>query len=135
MLHSYAFSNFQSFRRRTEVSLVLNKKAPLTGWERTSADGTRLTTALAILGANAAGKTALLQPLAFARWFILHSFKREPDAEIGINTHRASPNEPFEFEMVAEDEKGVVWRYELKATKERVLHEALYKKKSRFVYV
>src|SRR5690606_1859440 len=140
MLHAYAFRNFLSFRERTEVSFALTRKASAHGWDATSPAGQRLATAMAVVGANGAGKTSLIKPLAFLNWFITHSFlQSQPAAPIPIKPHFSSPGEPVEFEVEADDMDGTLWRYELKATPERVLHEAVYrrpnKKSAKFSYV
>lgn len=136
MLHSYAFSNFQSFSARTEVNLTLSPKIPSRGWEMRAPSGERLSTALAIFGANASGKTALLKPLAFVDWFIAHSFSWEPEHWLPVVPHFfAGASTPTEIEFVAEDDEGQVWRYELTVTQERVLREALFRKEKRFNYV
>ncbi|MBU6199671.1 MAG: AAA family ATPase [Xanthomonadaceae bacterium] len=139
MLHSYAFRNFLSFRERTEVSFVLTRKASAQGWDTTSPAGQRLAKAMAVVGANGAGKTSLIKPLAFLSWFITHSFQSQPNAPLPVKPHFSSPNEPVEFEVEADDMDGTLWRYELKATPERVLHEAMYrrpkKKSAKFSYV
>jgi hypothetical protein len=135
VLHSYRFSNFQSFREQAVVSLVLNKQAPARGWEARAKSGARLSTALGILGANGAGKTAALKPLVFVAWFISKSFRSEPNAEIPLTLHFASSNEPSAIELEAEDVDGVLWKYVVLLTRQRVLHEALYRKHERFRYV
>ncbi len=135
MLHSYSFSNFQSFRGSAEVSLLINNKAPSRGWEARSKGGKRLSTAIAMVGANGAGKTAALKPIVFAAWFISDSFSSPPGDLIPLTPHFAAINEPTEIEVIAEDDEGIAWRYVLKATKERVLHEALYRKNVGFKYV
>lgn len=135
MLHSFAFSNFQSFRDRSEVSLSLNGKVPDRGWEMTSPSGERLTTSLAIFGANGAGKTALLKPVAFADWFIRHSFAWPAEQRIPVAPHFACSDQPVEVEFIVDDAEGQVWKYELVLNQERVLHEALYRKNVRFNYV
>ncbi len=135
MLHSFTFSNFQSFRERTEVSLVLSNKALSRGWEEVSVGGQRLSTALAVVGANGAGKTATLKPLAFAAWFVSQSFATTPESDIPLIPHFGSVGEPTEIEVEAEDNEGVQWRYALRVTQKRVLHEGLYRKRERFGYV
>lgn len=140
MLHSFAFKNFLSFKERTEVSFALTKKASAHGWDATSPAGQRLATAMAVVGANGAGKTSLIKPLAFLNWFIAHSFlQSQPTAQIPIKPHFSSSDESVDFEVEADDMDGTVWRYELKATPERVLHEAVYKrpkkKSAKFSYV
>ncbi len=135
MLHSYRFKNFQSFREQVDVSLLLNDKASPRGWETTAKSGQRLSTALGVLGANGAGKTALLKPLDFVAWFMRASFALPPDRLIPLVPHFSAQQEQTEIEVEAEDGEGVLWRYVLHLTRERVLHEALYRKKERFAYV
>lgn len=140
MLHSFAFKNFLSFRERTEVSFLLTRKASARGWDTASPSGQRLATAMAVVGANGAGKTSLIKPLAFLNWFIANSFlQSQPTARIPAKPHFSSVNEPIEFEVEADDMEGTLWRYELKLTPERVLYEAVYKrakkKGAKFSYV
>ena len=139
MLHSYAFKNFHSFRERTEVSFALTQKAGAHGWDAVSPSGQRLATALAVIGANGAGKTSLIKPLAFLNWFVVHSFQSQPTAHIPVKPHFAAQDEAIEFELQADDEEGTLWRYVLRLTPERVLHEAVYRrpnrKRAKFSYV
>src|SRR5262245_20386528 len=127
MLLSYKFANFQSFKGSTEVDLTLGKKTPVRGWERTSPSGQRVTTAAGVFGANAAGKTALLKPLAFVAWFITQSFSAPADARIPITPHFETAQEPTKIEVEADDEAGTVWRYSLEVNQTKVIREALYR--------
>lgn len=136
MLHYYAFSNVQSFSARTEVSLRLSEKASARGWVRNAPSGLRLSTAVAALGANGAGKTSLLKPLAFLIWFVRSSFTGlKPEQPIPVEAHFASKEEPSEFEAEGEDSDGTVWRYVVRMSSKHVIHEALYRKRERFGYV
>lgn len=135
MLHSFSFSNFQSFRDRAMVSLVLNNKAPRQGWECVAPSGQRLSTVLGVVGGNGAGKTALLKPLAFVAWFISESFRIKPTDSLLLTPHFTATNEPTNIEFELEDGQGVIWRYMLSITADRVLHESLHKKQERFGYV
>src|SRR6185437_1686757 len=140
MLHSYSVKNSLSFKERAEVSFRLTQKASSRGWDEESTTGHRLATAMAVVGPNGAGKTSLIKPLAFLSWFITNSFlQSQPTAPIPIKPHFSTPNEPVEFEIEADDMSGVLWRYVLKATPERVLHEAVHrkpnKKGAKFSYV
>jgi hypothetical protein len=136
MLHRYAFSNFQSFRERTEVDLRLNGKVPPLPWE-VEVQGQRVSLLTAVLGPNASGKTALLKPLVFVDWFLRTSFSQAPDSDILVYPHFAATNEPTVIELEAGDGRGQLWRYEVKLTSKRVLSEALYQRRSeqRFSYV
>ena len=131
MLHSYTFQNFMSFRERTEVSFALTRKAGAHGWDAVSPSGQRLATALAVIGANGAGKTSLIKPLAFLNWFIAHSFQSPPTAQIPVRPHFSAPDAPIAFELHADDQEGTLWRYVLRLTPERVLHEAVYRRPNR----
>lgn len=135
MLHSYAFSNFQSFLGRAEVDLTLNRKTHLTDWMCEVPTGERVSKVMAVIGPNGGGKTALLKPLAFIGWFVGHSFQQlAHDALIPVAPHAAAANQPSTFECIG-DFDGKLWRYELRCTPQRVLHEALYQKRDRFGYV
>jgi len=134
VLHSYRFSNFQSFREQVEVDLTINKKVTLTEWMAESPTGDRVSKLMAIIGPNGSGKTALLKPMAFMSWFITSSFQTHPDAEIPIAPHATARDKPIELECTV-DFDNKLWRYELRCTPERVLHEALYQKRERFGYV
>ena len=134
MLHAYAFKNFQSFAERVEVDLTINRKTTLTDWMSEDAYGNRVSKLLAVVGHNASGKTALLKPIAFLHWFLSHSFASAPDSTIPCSPHVIHATEPSEFECLF-DFDGTQWRYVLTCTQQRVLHEALYQKRERFVYV
>lgn len=134
MLHSYAFSNFQSFAERVEVDLTVKRNATLTDWMVDDVCGSRVSKLMAVVGHNASGKTALLKPVAFLHWFVCHSFGSSPDSGIPFSPHLVYINKPSEFECVF-DFDGTLWRYVLHCTPQEVLHEALYQKRERFNYV
>ena len=134
MLHSYTFSNFQSFREWVEIDLTLSRKVVLTEWMNEVPTGELVSKLMAVIGPNGSGKTALLKPVAFLAWFVGQSFQNAPDAVIPVTPHFANVGEPSEFECVV-DFDGELWRYVLRCTPERVLHEALYRKRQRFGYV
>lgn len=135
MLHQYSFKNFQSFKDTHVVSLKLNNQVPSRGWEANSQSGQRLSTALAVMGANGSGKTALLKPLVFVIDFIKHSFHAQPESDIPVIPYIGYEDEATEIELEMEDNKGTLWKYILKLTPKRVIYEALYRKKIRYNYV
>lgn len=134
MLHSYAAANFQCFRERVEVDLEVTRRAPSTDWIASSASGHRILKVLGAIGPNGAGKTALLKPMAFLGWFLRDSFSAPLESDIPVQPHAAALSDPIEFECTA-DLDGQLWRYTLRCTPRRVLHEALYRKDERFRYV
>lgn len=125
MLHSFSFSNFYSFEAPAVVNLVLNQRDSVAGWSRTTPSGARLTTAMAVMGANGAGKTGLLRALPFLAWFIRDSFRLEPGAPIAFHPPAWSTGEPSQFTVVAEDGEGVRWTYQLSVLRAHVLSESL----------
>jgi hypothetical protein len=133
MLHSYAFSNHRSFLGRVDISLTLTEKDAVNGWDVVSpVSGQRLTTAMAVIGPNASGKTALLQPLAFIAWFIRGSFGAAPDSEIPVVPHFRGTNLPSDFEVITDGiEEGTLLRYSLSATSAHVVTEVLERKQRR----
>ncbi|MEO0314043.1 MAG: hypothetical protein RI928_499 [Pseudomonadota bacterium] len=135
MLRSFTLQNFQSFREAVQVSLELNRHTPEDGRSCTSALGTRLSKAMAVVGANASGKTTLIKSLVFIDWFVKHSFHTKPDEPIPLAAHFSAASEPSTFEVTFEFD-GREWRYRLVVSRDRVHHESLYSKQSRaFSYV
>ena len=135
MLRSFTLQNFQSFREPVLISLELNRHTPEDGRSCTSALGSRLSKAIAVVGANASGKTTLIKSLVFVDWFVKHSFHAKPDEPIPLAAHFSATAEPSTFEVEFELD-GREWRYRLIASRDRVYHESLYSKQSRaFSYV
>jgi uncharacterized protein len=135
MLISHSVKNFQSFFERVSIDWSQNAHVPESDWVATSDSGERVAKVMAVLGHNASGKTALLKSLVFLDVFARTSFlDSAPDTKIPVTPHFLSSDKPVEFEIIMEVDKAL-WRYELHCNKERVLHEALYKKRERFGYV
>ena len=134
MIHRYAFANFQSYLEWTEVSWLLDGKVPQSVWARTAPTGERVSSVMSVVGANASGKTALLKPLLFLDWFVSQSFATDAQALIPVQPHMSASDAPSEFEVEV-DFEGRLWRYMLRCTRERVLHESLYAKHDRMRYV
>jgi hypothetical protein len=133
VLHSFAVTNFRSFLERTEISLVLTDKDAVNGWDRRSPiTDQRITTAMAVMGANASGKTSLIQALAFAAWFVRHSFSAAPDDPIPVLQHFNGRDRPAEFEIIADGtgEQGLL-RYQLSVSPTTVVRETLEQKSGR----
>ena len=134
MLHKYAFSNFQSFRDRTEVSWQPDRKVHDEAWTAQPAAGERLSTVMAVIGPNASGKTGLLKAMAFVHWFMTKSFQSDPALRLPYFPHAAARDLASEFE-VDFDLDGQLFRYVLHTRMQRVLHEALHVKRQRMGYV
>lgn len=129
MLHSFKFKNLFSFLDETEVSFLVGKHAPCSNlfFEK---GGVRATKLLAVLGANGSGKTSLLKPLDFLRYFVAHSFASlKPEDEITIASHFFSDSDDSEFEVIFEID-GEIYKYELVVNGKQVVRESLYVKTS-----
>ena len=132
MIHKYRFKNFFSFAEETEVSFVLNRQVPDSDLIFESPGGARLSKILAVIGPNGSGKTNILKPLPFLRWFVAHSFTTsEPDDEIPVQSHFFSDVADSDFEIDFEDE-GKHYRYSLVVNPQRVVHESLRIRTSKF---
>jgi predicted ATPase len=134
-IHTLTVQNFQSIHDPIMVSLVLNKNAPDDHRSWITADGTRLTKALAVLGANGSGKTTIIKSLAFLYWFMAHSFQLPHDAPIPVLAHFCTPQEPtmLELEFSLADK---LYRYRVSLTPERVVQESLHVRQQRgFAYL
>ena len=132
MIHKYRFKNFFSFAEETEVSFVLNRQVPDTNLVFESPGGARLSKILAVIGPNASGKTTVLKPLPFLGWFIAHSFTTtKPENNNPVVSHFFSDVADSEFEIEFEV-NGQHYRYSLVINPERVVHEALHQKTSKF---
>ena len=132
MIYKYRFKNFFSFAEETEVSFVLNRQVPDSDLVFESPGGARLSKILAVIGPNASGKTTVLKPLPFLGWFIGHSFTTiNPEKENPVVSHFFSDVADSEFEIEFEV-NGQHYRYFLVINPERVVHEALHQKTSKF---
>lgn len=135
MLRRLRIKNFYSIKEELEVSLLLNTQTPADFRSIPTLDQKKASKILAFVGANASGKTNILKSLAFLNWFVGDSFMGlAPDAEIPVSTHFSNSHEPVELGAEFEID-GSIWEYRLVLTKHQVMHESLYKKGYRFVYV
>lgn len=116
MFRSFSLKNFQSFLEQTSISLVLDKNTPVDDRSAESQTGDRTTKVLAVIGANASGKSALVKSLGFLDGFIKYSFHHRPDADLPLNPHFSARDQASEFEAEFEMDSQV-WRYRLQATR------------------
>lgn len=134
MIKSFSIKNFQSFQDFVHVSFEQGKLSPEDDRSFVCSDHTKLSKAIAVIGANASGKTTLIKSLGFLNWFMKDSFQMTIDEPIPVSPHFSKLDEPTEFE-IDYFFLGHEWKYKLRVNQQRVLSESLYKKQIRSSYV
>jgi len=130
MITKLLFSNYYSFYEETEVSFEVGKKPSASSYDVITESGQRLNKVISVMGANGSGKTQLLKPFAFLAWFISESFlKSAPRDKILFEPHAMHRDEKTTFELCFVLGK-IEYKYQLRLTKEHVIHESLHKKTS-----
>lgn len=81
---------------------------------------------IGLAGANASGKTALLQALSFVFWFLKDSFLTQaPDEEIPLDPFCTQKEQATHFHLIFSINKND-YEYKLKINKEKVIYESFY---------
>jgi AAA15 family ATPase/GTPase len=135
MLLQFSIKNFRTFKDKATLSLIAsNYDKDTREVENVFEDKTfnyRLLKSAVIYGANASGKSKLLEAIAFMRHFVINSSKESQKGEsIDVEPFRLSnetENEPSEFEIIFLF-KGELFRYGFESTKEKIVSEWLYHK-------
>lgn len=135
MLLQFSIKNFRTFKDKATLSLIAsNYDKDTREVENVFENKTfnyRLLKSAVIYGANASGKSKLLEAIAFMRHFAINSSKESQKGEsIDVEPFRLSnetENEPSEFEIIFLF-KGELFRYGFEATKEKIVSEWLYHK-------
>lgn len=134
MLIEFTVGNYRSFKEPVTLSMIatqLKSKDPVVDQNNILdlPDNPSLLISAAIYGANASGKSNLIQALDFMRDFVLNSPKEtRPTGGIDSDPFRLSAKtvkEPSHFEIVF-IVQGKRYRYGFEVTKERVNAEWLY---------
>ncbi len=134
MIKWFRFKNFESYRNDCLVDLTVNKKVAHSYFDHEMADGSKVAKVLGVFGANGSGKSNLLQPLAFASWFIAHSFKEmEDDEKLPYFPHFAAQDQNSEIEVsfYIPTEIDIEFNYFIEFNKHRAIRETLKVKTSR----
>lgn len=135
MLISLCFKNFYSFAEETKIDFTVGKQPAASGFDITLPER-RLNKVIAVVGANGAGKTQLIKPLAFLSWFVTSSFLgQESEQDIPYRPHALHADEPTEFTLHFLLQ-GQEYRYQLLLQRLRVVSEILsVKTSSQFSYL
>ena len=137
MIHSIKWQNFFSFAEENEVSFVVGKAMPEDHGSFYSPAGTRLSKIVAVLGANASGKTNLMKVLPFFRWLMLDSFQKGKSyGQLNFRPflfHKEAQTSMMEIEFEFGE---AIYRYHVTFNEARILTEVLFEKRgSRFSYL
>lgn len=135
MLLQFSIKNFRTFKDKATLSLVASNYDKDTRENENvvinETFGLRLLKSAVIYGANASGKSKLLDAFAFMRYFVINSSKESQKGEaIKIDPFRldqSSKNEPTEFEVIFIHNK-VLFRYGFEVTKDKIISEWLFYK-------
>lgn len=133
MLLQFSIKNFRTFKEKASLSLIASNYDKESREQENILNeesfGLRLLKSAVIYGANASGKSKLLEALVFMRSFVLNSSKESQKGEaIGVKPFLLSTeteNEASEFEIVFLHENQL-FRYGFEATSENILAEWLY---------
>lgn len=135
MLLQFSIKNFRTFKDRATLSLVASNYDKDTREEDNVYNDEkfrlRLLKSAVVYGANASGKSKLLEAFSFVRYFVVNSSKESQKGdEIKVDPFRLSSmteNRPSEFEVTFIYNK-VLYRYGFEATKEHIISEWLFHK-------
>lgn len=134
MLINFSLTNYKTFRERAEWSMVATDD---TTFEEDNVAavpefGLRLLKSAAVYGANASGKSNLLQVLGLMKSLVRGILKVGPDESFPVEPFRLNPTaaaEPSEMEIVFLAD-GVRYRYGFEADTAHVVAEWLFTKNS-----
>lgn len=130
MLIQFSIDNFKTFAQETKLSLIASHDD--TRWGDNTVEipkfHTNLLKSAVIYGANASGKTKLVEALHFMQQFIFKSADSQSHDKIKIepfrlNTQTEQQSTSFELLFVLENE---LYRYGFELTKEKIAAEWLF---------
>lgn len=134
MLIRFTVRNYKTFREKAELSLVASnydKERENDNIIDDATSGLKVLKSAVIYGANASGKSKLMEALYFMRSFVLKSSKESQKGEaIDIEPfllNTASELEPTEFEVIFLHNKAQ-YRYGFEVTTKEVVSEWFYHK-------
>lgn len=135
MLLQFSIKNFRTFKDKAVLSLIASNYDKDTREEDNIYNdekfGFRLLKTAVIYGANASGKSKLLDALAFMKYFAVNSSKENSNGESiyvePFRLNKETENEPSEFEIIF-IYNNELFRYGFEATKQKVVSEWLFRK-------
>jgi len=131
MFVQFRFSNFRCFREEQTLSLLASTAMGRANLLRTVEPELALLRIAAIYGANASGKSTVLEALRFVRDAAVHSHQKWlPGAGIPADPHRLAEGTPSRFEVTFFASE-TLFEYAFTVDAEQVLEERLVASKGR----
>lgn len=135
MLIQFSVSNFKTFKEKATLSLIASnydkEKREFENVIKETHFGHRILKSAVIYGANASGKSKLMEAFVFMRLFVLNSSKESQQGDfINIDSFKLSTeteNEPSEFEIIFIHE-NTQFRYGFEVNTDAIITEWLYEK-------
>lgn len=135
MLIEFSVENHRAIRERQTFSMVAADKDTIDRLEPPHhvvetglASVPRILVDACLFGANGAGKTSLVNAMAFMATFVRHSSDGGPDKKIGVDPfifHSDWKTKPSEFEITFVC-NGSIYRYGFVLTSEKIIEETLF---------
>jgi uncharacterized protein len=138
MIYSFGGKNFYSFRDDFEVDFRVKPQASERDIFQSDLAGQKCNTVMGVFGANASGKTHLLQALGFLQWFVLHSAQQNKPDELvtDVESFQFQEQQDHSIELFLEFEmEGHFYRYDLHFLNRLVQKEVLQVRKTRLSYI
>jgi hypothetical protein len=134
MLWQFTVKNYKTFKDKAILSLIASSYDKKTREaENIYLDevfNKRILKSAVVYGANASGKSTLINAIAFMRLFVLRSSRGQQGDSIDVDPFRLSvttENKPSEFEVIFSFNR-ILYRYGFEATQEEIISEWLYYK-------
>jgi AAA15 family ATPase/GTPase len=130
MLIEMRLRNYKCFRDEQVLSMIAtsDNSHPENITEATSLSKLNILRTVAIYGANASGKSKLMEAIQFIDNFVLTSFLRKPNASIPVASFiyaEAAQNTPTDFEVTFV-QKNIRYQYGFSVDQKRVYKEWLF---------
>ena len=133
MLVQFSIKNFKTFKNKATLSFVAsNYDKDTRVSENISVDeqfNLRILKSAVVYGANASGKSKLLEALDFMKYFVLNSSRESQKGDqIKVTPFRLNEeteNEPSEFEVIFTN-NNVLYRYGFEVNRDVIVSEWLY---------
>lgn len=133
MLIQFSIKNYKTFKETATLSLIASNYDKSTRINENiivnDQFGLKILKSAVIYGANASGKSKLIDAIAFMKHFVINSSKEsQKDEIIDVDPFKLSTeteNEPSEFEIIF-IHKNVLYRYGFSATRDEIVSEWLY---------